>query len=117
MEVFRLTSFDKNKYYQFALKTKTIGVFPNEKYYTTHDLQYLGRYTHSERWGFGDDSSGAEYFDDNGTINRIEYDYGGRTCFRELQRPDDPNPLSPRFVTDNSDSSINFTKIGESAHN
>ena len=116
MEVFRLSSFDTSKYYQFALWTRTEGVFPNQRYYA-NVLRYLGKYTHSERWGFGDDASGAEYFDDNGVVNRIEYDYEGKTCFRETQRPDEPNPLVPLFVKDNSDSSIIFTKIGESAHN
>lgn len=82
MEVFRLTTFDKNKCYYFALKTKTTGVYPDEKHYS-NELRYVGRYTHSEFWGFGDGASGAEYFNDNGIVNRIEYDYEGNTCFKE----------------------------------
>ena len=53
-------------------------MFPNERHYA-NVLRYLGKYTHSERWGFGDGASGAEYFDDKGVINRIEYE--GKTCF------------------------------------
>ena len=54
VEVFRLTKFDKNKCYEYALKTRSEGTYPNNKYYTTNSLQYLGKYTHSESWGFGD---------------------------------------------------------------
>lgn len=83
-EVFRVIKFDKDKCYEFALKTNTEGMWPNEKHYTEHPLQYLGKYTHSEFWGSGDGRTGAEYFDDNGKKTRIEYDYEGRTCFREV---------------------------------
>jgi hypothetical protein len=82
-EVFRMSKFDTNKCYEFALKTWTVGTWPNEKHYTTNKLQYLGRHTHSERWGYGDGGGGAENFDDAGSITRIVYDYEGRTCFRE----------------------------------
>jgi hypothetical protein len=82
VEVFRLTKFDKDKCYEFALRTKTEGKWPNQIYYTENPLQYLGKYTHSESWGYGDGSGGAENFDDNGRKNRIVYDYEGNTCFR-----------------------------------
>jgi hypothetical protein len=94
VEVFRLTKFDENKCYEFALKTRSQGRWPNEKHYTTNPLQYLGRYTHSEEWGYHDNHGGAEYFDDNGKVNRIEYDYEGKTCFREV-------PCSNEFLLKN----------------
>ena len=84
-EVFRIIKFHKDKRYEFALKTRTTGSYPNEKYYTTNAWQYLGRYVSSERWGYGDGSGGAENFEDaDGTKTRIVYDYEGRTCFREV---------------------------------
>jgi hypothetical protein len=84
-EVFRLTSFDKDKRYEFALKTRTIGTWPNEKHYTTNPWQYLGKHVSSESWGYGDGGGGAENFEDaDGKKTRIVYDYEGRTCFREV---------------------------------
>jgi hypothetical protein len=84
-EVFRLTRFSKDKAYEFALYTTKIGSFPNNKYYAnTNSLQYLGYWVSSERWNsLCDGSGGAENFVNNGIINRIEYDYEGRTCFVE----------------------------------
>lgn len=82
-EVYKLSEFDKNKNYEFALRTRTIGLWPNEQHFTTNQMKFLGKYVRSERWGgWGDGSSGAEIFDNNGVTTRIEYDYDGRTCFR-----------------------------------
>ena len=87
VEVFRLTTFDKEKCYEFALSTR--NDWRNNKYYTTNPLQYIGKYVSSERWGSGDGSGGAENFiDDNGNNHRIEYDYDGKTCFREVDCKD-----------------------------
>lgn len=78
--------FDKNKNYEFAFRTKTTGLWPNERHFTTNPLTFLGKYVRSERWGgSGDGSSGAEVFDNNGVITRIEYDYDGKTCFRVVE--------------------------------
>ena len=85
-EVYRMSKFDKNKCYEFALKTRTVGTWPNEKHYTTNKLQYLGNYTHSERWGYGDGGGGAENFDNEGVKTRIVYEYEGTTCFREVSK-------------------------------
>lgn len=87
IEVFRLIKFDINKSYGYAYKTKTVGNFPNEKYYSTHTLEPLGKYTHSERWGgnWGDGIGGAENFiDSKGRKIRIEYDYNGDLCFAQI---------------------------------
>ena len=83
VEVFRLIKFDKDKCYEFALYTIVEGKWPNQRYYTTNPLQYLGKWKNSERWGQGDGGGGAENFDNNGKTTRIEYDYEGKTCFRE----------------------------------
>lgn len=88
VEVFRLTSFDKNKYYEFALKTRTEGRWPNERHFTTNTLTYVGKHIESKSWGgmSGDGRGGAEVFkDEKGFIHEIEYDYDGKTCFRELE--------------------------------
>ncbi len=80
-EVFRIIQFDK--YYEYALKTKTEGKCPNEKYYTSNKLIFLGKYKESITFGnFEDGRSGCEIFiDDNG--KEIYYDYEGNTRFRE----------------------------------
>jgi hypothetical protein len=85
-EVFRLTEFDTNKCYEFALETKTEGKLPHQKYYALTPLQYVGAYMYSERWGTGDNRGGAENFKDmEGVTKRIVYDYDGMICFREVQ--------------------------------
>lgn len=84
VEVFRLCKFDSNKYYETAEYTRQEGRYPDIKYYTVKPVKYLGRYIRSERWGFHDNSGGAENFDDNGIQNRVEYNYDGSTCFREV---------------------------------
>jgi len=81
-EVFRLSTFDKNVDYSFAMKTRTEGLWPNEKYYTTNTLQFLGKHVNSVRWGYGDQSGGEEIFEHNGVQTRIVYDYEGKTCFK-----------------------------------
>lgn len=76
---------NKEKCYAFALRTTTRGKWPNETYFTTNPLQYLGFHKESEQWGFGDGSGGAETFIDNeGKTTRIVYDYDGNTCFVEV---------------------------------
>ena len=100
VEVFRLIKFDTSKCYEFALKTKTVGRYPNEKYYTTNPLKYLGKYTHSEDWGYGDGHGGAENFNDNGVKHRIVYDYEGKTCFREVPDHAQTSPTPTHTSTD-----------------
>ena len=109
-EVFHLTEIDKTKYYSFALKTKTVGEYPNQRYFTTNPLQYLGRYIYSEEWEWsGEWYSVAENFDDNGQKNRVVYDYEGNTCFVEVDPLDksvktnsfkQSSPEFPSAVTD-----------------
>ena len=87
IEVFRSFKFNTSKLYGYAYKTKTIGEFPNERHYSTHILEPLGIYTHSEQWGgnWGDGRGGAENFiDASGRKIRIEYDYNGDLCFAEI---------------------------------
>ena len=83
-EVFRINVFDETKQYAFAFKTRTEGIWPNEKHYTTHDLQPLGKHLGSKRWGYHDNAGGSEMFELDGKITEITYDYEGHTCFAPL---------------------------------
>lgn len=82
-EVFRLTEFDKNIEYGYAYYTKKEGKYPNEKYYTTNKIKYVGKYKESVSWGhFGDGHCGCEVFiNDKGELTNVEYDYEGKLCF------------------------------------
>jgi hypothetical protein len=90
-EVFRLTTFDTDKCYEFALSTRKEGKYPNEKYFTTNPLQYAGKYLRSQRGRGGDGGAPAEIFDDGTVIEKkVYYDYDGKTCFREVDCRDSP---------------------------
>ncbi len=76
--------FSVNKCYEFAKYTRKSGRWPNEKYYTTRPMQYVGKYVRSERWGNGDDGGGADVFNNNGTEVKITLDYEGTISYREV---------------------------------
>lgn len=84
-EVFRYSEkdFDTTKYYEYAYRTRQEGTWPNERYFTTQPLTYVGRFLRMESWGMGDGSGCAAYFDCNGQQIRVEFDYEGTICFRE----------------------------------
>ena len=84
VEVFRICTFEPDKIYHFALYTRKEGKFPNEKYYTKNPLTLVGTFIRTERWGYHDNGGAASYFEYNGDITRIEYDYDGKTCFVSL---------------------------------
>jgi len=67
-EVFRPSTFYTNKCYAFALSTRKEG-WPNERFFTTHPLTYLGKYLRTETWGSNDGGGRAEIFEEG----RIEY--------------------------------------------
>jgi len=79
IEVFKITKFDKNVEYGYAYYTKK----ENNKYYTTNEIKYIGKYKESISWGhFGDGHNGCEVFINNkGVTTRVEYDYEGKLCF------------------------------------
>lgn len=81
-EVFRISIFEKNVNYSFAMKTRSEGHWPTQKYYTTNKLQFLGKHINSARWGYGNNGGGSETFDNNGKQTEIIYDYEGNTCFK-----------------------------------
>ena len=49
-------------------------------------LTYVGRFLRMESWGMGDGSGCAAYFDCNGQQIRVEFDYEGTICFRQIQQ-------------------------------
>jgi hypothetical protein len=63
--------------------TSSIGKYPNIRYYSTNDLQYVGKFVRIDRatgscgqiWGI---------FDIDGYDVRVTYTYEGTTCFVEV---------------------------------
>ena len=84
-QVYRLTKLEVGISYLFALRTRKEGIHPNETYFTTNELEFVGKYVRSERWGYGDGGGGAEIFDNDGIEVRIVYTYEGTTCFKEIK--------------------------------
>jgi hypothetical protein len=84
IEVFRLTP-EKDKYYQTTTYTHIIGQFPNQKYYTTNNLRYVGNFIRHESCGYHDNSIHWDIFDNNGIEEIVKYTYEGTTCFIEVQ--------------------------------
>jgi hypothetical protein len=81
IEVFRISP-ENGKYYKHGLCTRREGHYPNTRYYTLiGNVRNVGKHTSSERWGYGDNSGGAEYFSNGDEINRVVYEYDGTTCF------------------------------------
>lgn len=88
LEIFRVIHFDKNVEYGYSYYTKKEGNYPNEKYYTTNEIKYLGKYKESISLGhYGDGHSGYEVFINNkGEIKTVEYDYEGKLGFIILSK-------------------------------
>jgi len=84
VEVFKFENFEKDKCYEFALNTRTEGISPNQRYFTTNPLQYVGKHIRTIRnsYPWKDDYYITEIFDDNGKINEITN--MNRECFREV---------------------------------
>jgi hypothetical protein len=87
IEVFRMGGNIKwivGQSYSFALYTRREGKYPNEKYYTTNELKYIGKYVKTQHTGgYRDNSQYIEIFDDNGIEVIVPLDYEGRSCFKK----------------------------------
>ena len=82
-EVFRIIKFDPNKCYNTALET----IKQDKKYYAeTKDLEYLGWWDKTERFGMGEGGTQIHHFiDADNNKRQIELDYDGNTCFIEVE--------------------------------
>ena len=81
-EVYRLKP-QKGKCYYTAEWTVKEGRWPNEKYYTTNPLTYVGEYLRTERYGIGDGGSVSDFFVLDGKEVEVKYTYEGTTSFVE----------------------------------
>jgi hypothetical protein len=77
------------KFYEYAECTRKEGRWPNEKWFTTNKLIYVGRLVKIAQGGYGDGGWRTDYFEDEyGNEHKVDYNYFGTTCFREVpQRP------------------------------
>ena len=78
-EVFRMTP-EKGKYY----KTTTYTRKNNNKYYSTNELRYVGKYIRHASYGFRDSAEHYAIFEKNGIEEIVHYTYEGTTCFIEV---------------------------------
>jgi len=76
-EVYRLTP-EKGKYYEYAECTRKEGKWPNERYYTTNALEFVGKFIEHKSEGYRDNAHHWDIFE-NGMVR---YSYEGNTCFR-----------------------------------
>jgi len=78
-EVFRMTPIE-GKYY----KTTTYTRKNNNKYYSTNELHYVGKYIRHASCGYHDSAEHYAIFDNNGVEKIVHYTYEGTTCFIEV---------------------------------
>ena len=88
VEVFRITP-TPGKCYEHAEYTRQEGRYPATRYYYSGQPRYVGKHIRDERRGFGNGGEYFSFFDDNGTVNRVDYSYEGHTSFREVPCRDD----------------------------
>ena len=86
-EVFRISP-KEGKYYEYAEYTEKIGVWPNDRYFTTDPLRYVGKHIKHCTQGYGDGADHWDIFEDSGgQAIQIDYTYAGTTSFREVPEP------------------------------
>jgi len=87
-EVYRLTP-EEGKCYEYAECTRKEGTWPNERYYTTNTLQFVGKFIEHKSEGYRDNAQHWDVFE-NGTVH---YSYSGNTCFRVKPHDKLINPI------------------------
>lgn len=98
-EVFRIEPV-KEKYYYTAEYDVCHGHYPNQKYFTSKPLRYVGEFIQRTRIGAGDGQDVFDTFNDNGVINCVKYSYEGYTSFIEVD--ENPHPqINNTLHTDN----------------
>ena len=83
VQVFRLTP-QEGKHYQTTLWTRRVGNWPDEKYYSTNELKYVGKFIRHESVGYRDNAQHWDIFDNDGKEEIVNYTYEGTTSFVEI---------------------------------
>lgn len=83
VEVFRLI-LKEDCYYKTTTCTRQSGRWPNVKYYSTNELQYVGKFIENRSEGYRDNATHWAVFDNNGIEVIIYYTYEGTTCFVQV---------------------------------
>lgn len=84
VEVFRIIP-EKDKYYYTTKFTKKIGSYPYERYFAnSNSIRYVGKFVRLERGGYGDGGWTTAFFELNGHIEEVNFDYEGTTSFIEI---------------------------------
>jgi hypothetical protein len=74
IKVFRLKP-QVGKYYKTTEYTRKEGIWPNEHYYSTKKIKYVGKFIKHEQYGWGDSMSCFDIFEDNGKNVVVQYTY------------------------------------------
>jgi hypothetical protein len=82
--VFRLKPVE-GKYYETTEFTRKDGKWPYEHYYTNKKLKYVGKFIKHEHYGWGDNASYYDIFDNDGEEVIVQYTYEGTTSYREVE--------------------------------
>ena len=80
-EVFRISP-ELGKCYETAEYTSRTGHYPNERYFTTNPVVYVGEFQRHVSSGYRDNASHADIFLLEGKEVIVHYTYEGTTCFR-----------------------------------
>jgi len=78
-EIFRVDPI-VGRCYEYAFATSK----RNGRYYTTEPYTYVGKFESQHFKGDDDSQDIWNIFNNNGTYTRVDYDYGGNLCFREV---------------------------------
>ena len=97
IEVYRLTP-ENGKYYETTTYTRKVGRWPNEKYYTTNPLRYVGEFIKHYQRGYGDGAQHWDMYMNNNEEERVDYEYEGTTCFREVSQRGLPENIKEELL-------------------
>lgn len=86
IEVYRIRPMIVGQAYETAECSMKTGSYSknNERYFTTHPLQYVGKYVKHYQERQFDNADHWYIFDNNGVEISIKLSYCGNTCFREV---------------------------------
>lgn len=86
IQVFRLTP-ELGRFYYTTTYTRKAGKWPNETYYSTKELKYVGQFVKHYQLGAGNGAIHYDIFKDGEKVNKVDYTYEGITCFVETNPP------------------------------